>query len=162
MHNQTQCVLAVAPVSRGIGYVVFSDPKTPIDWGVRTARTRKEEVCQRHVEALITCYQPDVLVLESFDLLTNRPRVSALNDKLHTLGTYQGLRVSRLTRNNVQAVFSQFGSSTKFGIAKTISDWFPELGVRMPRYRQPWRKEDHAMAMFEAAALALSHYYINS
>ncbi len=158
----TPVVLAVAPVSRGIGYALFEDAKTPIDWGVKTARLRKEEACQRHVEALIKFYQPDILVLEKFDEVTNRGRVAALNDVLAVLATYTGVDVCRLHRNNVQAVFSEFGSKSKFGIAKTIAEWLPELGVQMPRYRRPWRNEDHSMAMFEAAALALSYYYINA
>ncbi len=155
-------VLAVAPVSRGIGYTVFEDPKTPIDWGVKSARIRKDETCQRHIESLISFYQPDMLVLEEFDEDTNRTRVAELNDSLSILATLTGVEVSRLHRNNVQTVFSEFGSKTKFGIAKTIADWLPELGVHMPRYRRPWRSEDHSMAMFEAAALALSYYYIHS
>ena len=158
----TPVVLAVAPVSRGLGYALFEDPKSPIDWCVKTARFRKEEACQRHVESLITFYQPDVLVLQKFEETTNRSRVAALNDALSVLGAYTGVEVTRLDRNNVQTVFDEFGSKTKFGIAKTIAEWLPELGVQMPRYRRPWRNEDHSMAMFEAAALALSYYYINA
>ena len=158
----TPVVLAVAPVSRGIGYALFEDPKSPIDWGVKTARITKDETCQRHVESLILFYQPDVLVLERFDENTNRQRVAELNNNLSVLGAYTGVEVARLHRDNVQAVFSEFGSKTKFGVAKTIAEWLPELGVQMPRYRKPWKNEDHSMAMFEAAALALSYYYINS
>ena len=160
--TSTPVVLAVAPVSRGLGYILFEDAKTPIDWGVKTARIRKDEASQRHVESLISFYQPDLLVLEKFDEDTNRSRVAELNDSLSILATLTGVETKRLHRNEIKGIFSQFGSKTKHGIAKTISDWLPELGVQMPRYRRPWKNEDHSMAMFEAAALALSYYYINS
>ena len=160
--ESTPFVLAIAPVSRGIGYVAFEDPKTLIDWGVRTARARKDEVTQRHVESLISFYQPDILVLERFEKHTNRERVTKLNEKLSVLGSYTGVEVTRLHHDEVKGVFSQFGLKTKFGIAKTIATWLPELGVKMPRHRKPWMNEDHSMAMFEAAALALTYYYINS
>ncbi len=155
-------VLAIAPVSRGIGYILFENENTPIDWGVKTATVQKDKASQRHVESLISFYQPDILVLEAFDEDTNRERVSKLNDSLALLATLTGVEAKRLHHNDVQGVFSQFGSKTKHGIAKTISSWLPELGVQMPRYRLPWKNEDHSMAMFEAAALALSYYYINS
>ncbi len=158
----TPVVLAVAPVSRGIGYAIFEDPKTLLDWGVKQARVNKDTVCQRHVESLISFYQPDILVLENFEDDTNRQRVAALNDKLSVLATYTGVEIERLSRDNVKGVFSQFGSSTKIGVAKTITGWLPELRVKMPRYRKPWMNEDHSMAMFEAVALVLSYYYINS
>lgn len=159
--ESTPVVLAIAPVSRGIGFAIFEGPKIPIDWGVKGARIQKEETCQRHVESLISFYQPDILVLERFDDDTNRARVAALNDKLSVLGSYTAVEVVRLHRDNIQAVFSEFGAKTKFGIAKTIAGWLPEMGLQMPRYRKPWMNEDHSMAMFEAAALALSYYYIN-
>ena len=158
----TPVVLSIAPVSRGIGYALFEDPKTLIDWGVKTARIRKDETCQRHVESLISFYQPDILVLEKFDDNTNRDRVAKLNDRLSILASYTGVDVERLHHDNVQTVFSEFGSKTKFGIAKTITLWLPELGAQMPRYRKPWKNEDHSMAMFEAVALALTYYYINT
>ncbi len=155
-------VLAVAPVSRGIGFALFEGPTKIIDWGVKEARVNKDVVCQRHIESLISFYQPDLLVMEQFDEGTNRERVAKLNESLAILATLKGVDVTRLPKDEVHAVFGQFGSTKKFGIAKTIGQWLPELQHRMPRYRKPWMNEDHSMAIFEAAALALSYYYINS
>ena len=158
----TPVVLAVAPVSRGIGYCLFENPQQPLDWGVKHARINKETTCQRHVESLISFYQPDILILEQFEDDTNRKRVVKLNDSLAILATCTGVNVERVSHDRVKGVFSRFGSSTKFGIAKTITQWLPEFKTKMPKYRKIWMSEDHSMALFEAAALALTYYYTNS
>lgn len=160
--KSASAVLAIAPVSRGVGYTFFESPRSPVDWGVRTARIGKNELSRRHVDSLMTFYQPDTLVLERFGEDTNRDRVANLNDQLASIAAGRGVEVVQLHRDEIKGVFGQMGSKTKFGIAKTIADWLPELAPHMPRYRVPWRSEDHSMAIFEAAALALCYYYIHS
>ena len=152
-------VLAVAPVSRGMGYCLFENPRQPLDWGIKHARVNKNTMCQRHVESLISFYQPDILVLEQFEEDTNPKRVAQLNDNLAVLANCTGVEVERIPHDDVKYVFGQFGSSTKFGMAKTITGWLPEFKPKMPKYRKPWMGEEHSMALFDAVALALTYYY---
>jgi len=160
--KSTPVVLSVAPATRGIGYAVFENEKEPIDWGIKTARVNKNTRCERHVESLISFYQPDVLVIEDFDTVSKRARATELNAILATLALHLDVEVVKFKKSDVKAVFGQFGGTQKQSIAKTITKGFPELKHRMPRYRHAWLPEAHSMVMFEAFALGLTYYYQNN
>jgi hypothetical protein len=39
-----------------------------------------------------------------------------------------------------------------------IAKRFPELALRLPRFRKPWMSEDYRMSIFDAAGFALAFY----
>ena len=152
-------LLAVSPGTRGLGFAVFENAATPIDWGVKHARLNRLRVYERHVESLIEFYKPKTLILEHIGNEPYRKRTADCNSILFALGTLKGLEIVQYRRDDVKDVFSQFGPSTKFGITRTIGTWLPELRAQLPRYRRPWMSDDYSMAIFDAIALALTHYY---
>ena len=74
----------------------------------------------------------------------------ALNIKVHTYN-----------RTQIKEVFHAFGETTKYGISKSIAGLYPELQHRMPDLRKNSDTEHYQMALFDAFALMLTHYYIN-
>jgi hypothetical protein len=39
-----------------------------------------------------------------------------------------------------------------------IAKRFPELALRLPRFRKPWMSEDYRMSIFDAAAFGLAYF----
>ena len=74
-------LLALYPSSRGIAFVVFEGPLSPVDWGVKEARgARKNAACLSAVSDL----------LERYEL-----RTAILQDS-SSRGTFRSLRIREL------------------------------------------------------------------
>jgi len=61
--------------------------------------------------------------------------------------------------SRVKKVFAVFRANTKHEIAHAVAQQLPELAPRLPRFRKPWMSEDYRMAIFDAAALALTYFH---
>src|SRR5947207_3331343 len=57
----------------------------------------------------------------------------------------------------VKKVFGTFRANTKHEIAHAVAQQLPELAPELPRYRKAWMSEGSQMAIFDAAALALTY-----
>ncbi len=64
-------------------------------------------------------------------------------------------------RNAILFAFSDFGKSTKHEIAEAIAEWLPELSQRLPKKREFYMSEAPEYGIFDAAALALTHLYLD-
>ena len=156
-------VLAVTVDKHGIGYAVFADPDTPVDWGTKRPRWQRNIATQRSIEALITFYEPDVLVLRSIAPEENRERALSLVQAIAGLAALKGVSVAEYRWTQVQDVFEALAGVRKsYAIAKKIVEWRPELKARQPQYRKPWETKAFAMGMFEAFALAITYYHQNT
>src|ERR1044072_1114296 len=58
-------ILAISPSSRGFGFAVLEGLNILADFGVRSAKKKKNATAIAQVKDLITHYRPDVLVLKS-------------------------------------------------------------------------------------------------
>lgn len=154
-------ILAIAPNARGFGYTLFlssSPSKRLIDWGIKEARREKNDRCMALISALITYYRTNTLILEDWQHSACRrsERVKALLAQLAEMAADEGLIVYVYSKQQVKAVFANCGA-TKDAIATAVSEQVPELLPWLPRKRRIWESEQHSMAIFEAAALALTH-----
>ena len=61
------------------------------------------------------------------------------------------------SRRHIRQTFGACGK-TKDTIAKAIANTLPPLKPWLPRERRIWESEHYSMAMFEAVALAMTHY----
>lgn len=156
-------ILAIDPVSRGLGFVVMEGPRTLVDWGVRSARTEKQLRASAHLTQLITTYQPDYLIVERVNSTGSRRcrRIKQLLSRLTLLGAELGVRVRRISRAEVKAHFAPQGAVTKNQIALEIGLQLPELAAKVPPYRKPWMSEDYQMPVFDAAAMAMAFFHEN-
>jgi len=153
-------VLAIDPTSKGLGFVVLEGPARLVDWGVKQARQGRTRNCVKQADAMITRYQPDVLVVEDTAAPGSRryPRVRKLLLNLRTLASKHKVRFRTISQQKVKKLFAVASAATKHQIAVAITDQFRELEPRLPPFRKPWMSEDERMAIFDAAAFALTFY----
>lgn len=158
-----QRVVAIDPTSRGFGYAVLEGPGFLVDWGTRDLARADSERTLSHVAALLRHYRPDAVVLEDVAAAgaRRRHRVQALIDAIGTSAASGGVAVERVSRLQVHRVFACAQATTKHRIATVITDHFPELAPRLPPLRKAWMSEDARMSIFDAAALALTHYFLS-
>jgi hypothetical protein len=155
-------VLALVPSSRGLGYAVFEGPARLVDWGVgRIALVRIPDILKR-VDALAAWYVPDVIALAEIGSheQPRRKLASELNERIGVLGKKRKIRVATHSQSMVRQCFSQvFAATFKAEIAEAIVKEFPELSPRQPPKRVPWKSQDARMCIFDAAAVAITHFY---
>ncbi len=156
-------VVAIDPTSRGFGYVVLEGPGFLVDWGTRDMARADSERALSHVAELLRHYRPDGVVVEDVAAAgaRRRHRVQALIDAIGSLAASRGVAVERVSRLQVHRVFARAQATTKHRIAGVIADHFPELAPRLPPLRRAWMSEDARMSIFDAAALALTHYFLS-
>lgn len=152
--------MAIAPSSRGFGYIVFENPDVSMDWGVKDVRKNKTRDCLLKARVLMHMLQPSTLVLEDVRHPSSRrsKRVKELIEKLARLAKGRGITVEKCSRQDVLTTFARMGARNKDDIATAVTKLVPELVQRLPRRRKIWDSEHYSMAIFEAAALALTHF----
>lgn len=154
-------LLAVYPTARGYAYVLFEGPLAPFDWAVRRVkRSRRNVTILDQVAGLLDRYNPDTLVFEA--LTPSGPQRSAgvysLYLALGHLARARSIEISRYERKAVRQCFASAGAHTKPEIAQAIASMIPAFKHRLPPVRKLWASEDDRQSLFDAAALALTHY----
>jgi Holliday junction resolvasome RuvABC endonuclease subunit len=153
--------LAIHPTSRGFGWVAFEGPFSPYDWGVVSARgPQKNAICLRRIEKLLTRLTPETLVLEAFERRQSvrRDRIENLGRALVALAASHAVGVTVFSFGEVRQCFASVGAWTRQEIAEAVARQITAFAHVLPRQRKPWDAENRRMALFSAAALALTHY----
>jgi hypothetical protein len=151
-------VLAVDPTSKGFGFAIFEGSTRLIDWGVKHATKDKNRASVNQVGELVALYQPDILLVEDSAAPGSRrcERVCELMARLRSLASTHKTRFRKVSMHKVRKFFAAEGARTKRQIAVSIAGKFPELEPKLPPLRKPWMSEDERMAIFDAAAFALT------
>lgn len=152
-------VLAIDPITKGLGFAVLEEHRGLIDWGVRNAATVAES--RRLFSELLDHYAADVLVLgDHLAWDARRPaRVRRLMEALERIAAMQGLGVRRIPRRLQERAFAQVGARTKQAVAIALVRRYPELADALPPERRLWMCEDYKMAFFDAVALGTAFFY---
>jgi len=159
--RRKELILAIAPSSRGFGFAVLEGGKTLVDWGVKSVTGDKNVVTLKKAERMVADYNPSVLVLNDAAARDSRRsrRVQELTKKIIAMASTGKVKVALLSRNQVMRAFFADGRGTKHAVARLLAKRFPEeLGHRLPPKRKPWVSEDYRMGIFDAVALAVSHF----
>ncbi len=163
--DECTLIMSVVPSVRGFGFAFFDGMWNPIDWGFRTAQGDKNVSACTHVRGLIERYRPDVLVVEHCSQnngttpLNRSPRVQQLLTDIETLGHEMNVLVASYSREQIRECFSQFGATSRYEIAKTISQNLPEFTVQLPPPKKLWLPESSRMKFFDAVSLIFTHFY---
>jgi hypothetical protein len=157
-------VLAIDPTSRGFGFIILEGPRLVVDWGVKSGRAdsiEREQQLLRRVGDLMHQYRPHVVISEKMGAPGSRRcgRVRLFIAAMENMAVWQQMAVRRIPLSQVRRVFIAFGARNKHEIACVIAMQLPEIAARLPRRRKPWMTEDYRMAIFDAAALALTYFY---
>jgi hypothetical protein len=145
-------LLAIDPTSRGFAFVVLEAPAFLVDWGSKSVTAGGSLV--RKVDALLSRYKPDVLVLEDLAAHGTRRRVRAKKEirAMERLALTHGVLVERVSRLGVLDILAP--GKTKYEVALRLAEVFPVLAKRLPRKRNTWRPEDARMSVFDALGIA--------
>jgi len=151
-------VLSVTPSYRGFGFVVMEGEDTIMEAADKTVKGDKNAQVLKKAEALITHYQPDVLVMENTSAEGSRrwPRIRTLCKQITKRAESHKVRVKLYSRAQVMKSFLPDGQGTKHDLAEIMAKRFPEqLASQLPPKRKFYMNEDPRMAIFDAVALTL-------
>jgi hypothetical protein len=159
--SKTVRILAIAPLSRGLGYAVMEGPDILVACGNKAILRDKNPRALAWVNRFIQFYQPDVLVLPNVTATDTRraTRIKALHRKIVAWAGKQKLQVRLVSVSQVRTQLLGAAKGTKFAVAQTLAEKFPtELGTRLPPKRRPWMSEDPRMDIFDAVGLAVAFW----
>ena len=159
MKARKDVIVTIAPTSRGFGYAIFATPTSLVDWGVKETRRDKNRQARSKVEAMIQEVRPGAVVIENWfhESCRRSGRVRELLCEIAVVAHKGGATARVYSRRHIREAFGELGK-TKDTIAKAIADSLPALKPWLPPKRRIWESEHYSMAIFEAAALGVTHY----
>jgi hypothetical protein len=161
IQNKKVRILAIAPLSRGLGYAVMEGPDKLVASGNKTILRDKNAKALAWVNRFIQFYQPDVLVLPNVTAADTRraARIKTLHRNITAWAGQKKVKVRLVSVTQVRNQLLGEAKGTKFAVAKTLAEKFPiELGQRLPLKRRPWMSEDPRMDIFDAVGLAVAFW----
>lgn len=155
--------LGVFPITRGFGWIAFEGPFSAFDWGTVFVQTDKNRKCLVKFEKLLRRLQPETLVMEAEPPKgSGSQRLQRLRSAMAVTAAGQGIEVAIYGRSDVQASFATIGARTRYDVAQAVARQLPALQHRLPRTRRAWMAEDRRMALFNAAALVMTHHHMGA
>ena len=162
-HNPER-VLALHATSRGFAYCVFLGPGTLSDWGIKHVKKGdKNTNCLLAFEHLITRYDPHSIVIEDAGEAGGRrsARVKHLYRDIEKLADRANVDSYSYPWQMVFSVFKEGSPQTRHDLAIMIAVILPIIKKRLPPKRKAWLPMDARQALFDAAALGITHYAVN-
>jgi hypothetical protein len=159
--NKTVRILAIAPLSRGLGYAVMEGPDKLVACGNKAILRDKNAGALTWVNRFIQFYQPDVLVLPDVTAADTRraARIKILHRKIMAWADKKKVKVRLVSVTQVRTQLLGDSKGTKFAVAQMLAAKYPvELGLRLPPKRRPWMSEDPRMDIFDAVSLAAAFW----
>lgn len=160
--KRNEVILSIYPNSIGFGYAIVDNVKQPIDYGIVNLRMAKTKRYVNKAKQIIEDFHPTILILEDYQCGSFRKtkRMKRIIQALKEEASKKQIRVRYFSKNNIREAFSAFEAHSKYEIAKVITSWLPEL-EKIPVYkREAWQSEPYSMTVFDAFALALTHFYL--
>jgi len=157
IQNLTVRILAIAPLSRGLGYAVMEGPDNLLACGNKAILRDKNTGALAWLEKFIKFYQPAVLVLPDVQAKDTRraKRIKTLHKKMVAWAVKRGVKVRMVSNTQVRLQLLNDTKATKQAVAETLVKRFPtELAPRLPPKRRPWMSEDPRMDIFDAVGFA--------
>jgi hypothetical protein len=161
IQNKSIRILAIAPLSRGLGYAVMEGSDKIVACGNKSILRDKNAKALAWVNRFIQFYQPDVLVLPNVTAADTRraTRIKTLHRKIVAWADKKKVNVRLVSVTQVRTHLLGEPKGTKFAVARTLAEKFPtELGTCLPPKRRPWMSEDPRMDIFDAVGLAVAFW----
>lgn len=162
MTERVDRVLSVYPTRTGFGWALFDGPNDPADWGVVAVGHKRNAGCLDRIEDLIDRFSPSTLVLEAFEGPSSRrkERIRKLCGDILVLAGIKNVGTRICARSDILARFEELGVKTRYEIATAIAAHFDAFAHSLPPERKIWMPEDPRMGLFNAIAVALTHYWL--
>ncbi len=159
--HRKELVLALHPYAKGIAFAAFYSPLAPVDWGITGTRCKSNNAKAATAAAiLIERLQPDVLILRDRRGRLDRPapRAHKLGKLIANHAQGQSIEVLLSTTDDVRKCFNAVGAVSRYEIAQAIAGRVSELRHRLPPPPKPWESRSNSLALFDAAALAMTYF----
>ena len=157
-HVASITVLGLHPMTFGIGWIFFESADRPLDWAI--VRSSHHPTCVKRTASLMQRYAPAIIVLEQFDREPTRKvaRIRRLCRSLIKLAEANGIPSGLYSRADIRSCFAGAGVTSRHEIAQVIAERFVALRPKLPPRRKFPMDQDVRIAIFNAAACALTHY----
>lgn len=154
-------VLGIYPTSRGMGWAVFEGPFKVVEFDLLISFKNKNPTCLRKVEQLLGRFMPETVVVETFNLgkADRNTRIYDLRLSIVSLVVAHGHTLGVFNRAQVREALDVGVGGTRQETADAVARRVPALAHRLPKPRRHGDGEDKRLAMFNAAALVLTHYH---
>ena len=150
-------VMGLHCAARGLGFAVF-DGRSLHDWGTIVAHGDKNAMALRKLGRLLDRFSPEVLVIE--EPKGYRKRSARTLDLYREIGAVAVVRNIEFYLHSHADIRKHLGlpdQATRQAIAETVALRIDYLALRLPRSRRAWEAEPRRLAVFSAAAVALTH-----
>jgi hypothetical protein len=157
-------ILSIHATVKGFAYVIMNAPGELLDFGIKhVSKGDKNGECVALVERLIIRHDPHAIVFEDTDEVGARrsSRVKRLLRDIEKLADRASLDSYCYPWQTVFDVFRDSAPHTRHDIAKVLAEILPAIKRRLPPKRKPWLPLDPRQALFDAAALGITHYAVN-
>lgn len=157
-------VYAIYPNSTGFGFVYLENPRKLLDYGIVKVSPLSARKILERIKSSFDYFRPSIVIIQDPDGIYARTgrRIRRLIAKIKLLAESEDLKVVQYSRDQIRAVFEQFGALTKYEIAKVLLTEFTELQRKEPRKRKTWESESHTMPLFDALSLGLTWFWLNT
>ena len=110
----------------------------------------------------MNCYEPSELLLEEFERGSAKraARIQLLCRAMVNLAQCRGISVEIYDRTTIMACFAQIGAKTKYEIAQAVAQRIDVFRRKLPRKRTTANDWDIRQSLFDAAALAITHFAV--
>jgi len=89
-------------------------------------------------------------------------RIVRLCRAVVALAQDRGIEVAIYSKGEMKACFASVGAQSRQEIAEAVARSFDLLRDRLPAPRRPWQGPHRRMAIFDAAAVVLTHYQLGA
>ena len=158
--SSSELVLAIRPFTTGLAFVLFESALSPVDWGMRRIQGAKWNArAFAAARRLIELSKPDVVVLPEYTRTMGRSdRMRRLLDLISSHAMAESIEVGRYSRERIRECFKSAGAVTRYEIAQVIASAVHAFSHQLPPVRRIWDPENWRMYLFDAAALAMTHF----
>jgi Holliday junction resolvasome RuvABC endonuclease subunit len=153
-----EIVLAIHPIPRGFGWIVFEGPHLPLDWGVTAAKPHRITRVAVKFERILRRYEPSLLVLEDMEEKKSLESTRRVRSDLLTLAAGRGIESKVYSHTEVRRTFAHEGANSRYEIACAIGKHLAALSHEVPRQRNNYSHQQHNQPLFNAAAVAMTHF----
>lgn len=154
-------VMAIHATSRGFGYVVMSGPFSLVDWGTVAAVRHKNATCLARLTRLLDRHDPHTLVIE--DPTQGRRRSGRINNLCKAIAALchgRSIDLASFSRADMQRCYASVGAKGWQDIAEAVGRQLEPLRRLVPSRRKAWQSETRRMAIFMAAAIAMTYWQL--
>jgi len=133
---------------RSFGFAVFENADL-LHWGVRRWKSGQQNIAIKKLCQLIDLWRPSRILIREGAPPQCRKTVLGLARRHH-------IRVRNVARADVKSAFQPLRRVSRFDIARTVVEYYPELKLRLPLNRPLGHAEPLRMRMFNAVATGMA------